>query len=121
MQDVVASLEVFLAPMTALLTPGPAMADAKGVPQPNPVLLLLDPLLTDLPFEWLPQLQQATAVVRDFSLHVQHSRATVAAACQVLIPSLHCLFFMSSKSQHHSVGCLCLPTSEQAAHELQTK
>ena len=83
MQDVVASLEVFLAPMTALLTPGPAMADAKGVPQPNPVLLLLDPLLTDLPFEWLPQLQQATAVVRDFSLHMQYSRATVAAARQV--------------------------------------
>ncbi len=83
MQDVVASLEAFLAPLTALLTPGPAMADAKGVQQPNPVLLLLDPLLTDLPFEWLPQLQQATAVVRDFSLHVQHSRATAAAARQV--------------------------------------
>jgi len=79
----VASLEAFLAPLTALLTPGPAMADAKGVQQPNPVLLLLDPLLTDLPFEWLPQLQQATAVVRDFSLHVQHSRATAAAARQV--------------------------------------
>ncbi|DBA87841.1 TPA: hypothetical protein ACH3X1_004837 [Trebouxia sp. C0004] len=81
-QEVVASLEAFLAPLTALLTPGPAMADAKGVQQPNPVLLLLDPLLTDLPFEWLPQLQQATAVVRDFSLHVQYSRATVAAARQ---------------------------------------
>ncbi len=78
-----ASLEAFLAPLTALLTPGPAMGDAKGVQQPNPVLLLLDPLLTDLPFEWLPQLQQATAVVRDFSLHVQNSRATVAAARQV--------------------------------------
>ena len=83
MQDVVASLEAFLAPLTALLTPEPAMADAKGAQQPNPVLLLLDPLLTDLPFEWLPQLQQATAVVRDFSLHVQHSRTTVAAARQV--------------------------------------
>ena len=76
-------LETFLAPLAALLTPAAPTLDAKGAQQPNPVLLLLDPLLTDLPFEWLPQLQQATAVVRDFSLHVQFTRATVAAARQV--------------------------------------
>lgn len=83
MQVVVGCLETFLGPLAALLTPTGPTLDAKGVQQPNPVLLLLDPLLTDLPFEWLPQLQQATAVVRDFSLHVQYSRATVGAARQV--------------------------------------
>ena len=73
------SLEGFLGPVAALLTPGPAVS----MQQANPVLLLLDHQLHDLPFEWLPQLKQATAVIRDFSLHVQHSRTTAAATRQV--------------------------------------
>ena len=82
MQDVVTSLEALLGPLTGLLTPSPAPADTKGTQQIAPVLLLLDAQLADLPFEWLPQLKQA-AVVRDFSLHVQYSRAVAAASRQV--------------------------------------
>jgi len=79
----VSSLEAFLRPVAAVFVLGPAVADAKGVQQANPVLLLLDSQLADLPFEWLPQLRPATAVSRDFSLHVQYTRNTVAATRQV--------------------------------------
>ena len=83
MQDVLTSLGALLGPLTGLLSPSPAPADAKGIQQSSPVLLLLDAQLADLPLEWLPQLKQA-AVVRDFSLHVQYSRAAAAALRQVI-------------------------------------
>lgn len=70
-------LEELLGAAAPLLTPPPAgPPDNKGNPQPScPVLLLLDYSLADLPWESLPQLQQAGAIARDFSLHLQHSRA----------------------------------------------
>ena len=86
MQDTVDSLAALLGPAAALLVPPPAMQDAKGTQQNTAVLLLLDPKLTDLPFEWLPQLKAASAVVRDFSLHVHFSRMSVAtSAPQVML------------------------------------
>ena len=83
MQDTVDSLVALLGPAAPLLAP-PAAQDAKGTQQNTSVLLLLDPQLTDLPFEWLPQLKAASAVVRDFSLHVYYSRMSASeSATQV--------------------------------------
>lgn len=86
-QSIIDSLGSLLAPIADLLSPLPAVTDSKGVQQGTPVLLLLDSQLTDLPFEWLPQLKAASAVVRDFSLHVHHSRMNVAASRQVCTSS----------------------------------
>ena len=80
MQDILDSLAAVLGPAAPLLSAPPAPQDPKGVLQSCPVLLLLDAQLADLPFEWLPQLKSAIAVVRDFSLHVHYSRMTVAAS-----------------------------------------
>ena len=90
MQDAVDSLAALLGPAAALLVPPPAAQDAKGAQSP-PVLLLLDPQLTDLPFEWLPQLKAASAVVRDFSLHVHHSRMSAAASAPQVMQVACCM------------------------------
>ena len=84
-QAVVTALAEMLGDAASLLTPPAAgPPDNKGNLQPScPLLLLLDIRLADLPWESLPQLQQVSAVARDFSLHVQHSRATAAATSQV--------------------------------------
>ncbi|KAL3147909.1 Cilia and flagella associated protein 46 [Trebouxia sp. C0010 RCD-2024] len=79
-QGVLDSLAALLGPAAPLLSAPPAAQDSKGGSQGCPVLLLLDAQLVDLPFEWLPQLKSASAVVRDFSLHVHHSRMTVASS-----------------------------------------
>ena len=91
MQDTVDSLADLLAPAAALLVPPPVAKDAKGVQQNTPVLLLLDPQLTDLPFEWLPQLKAASAVVRDFSLHVHFSRTSVATSAPQVMQIACCM------------------------------
>lgn len=85
LQALLTGLEELVGPAAPMLTPPPAgPPDNKGVPQPScPVLLLLDLGLADLPWESLPQLQQASAVAGDFSLHLQHSRTTAAASTQV--------------------------------------
>ena len=86
LQGLVTSLEGLLGSAAALLV-APALGppDVKGnLQQSCPVLLLLDYCLADLPWEGLPQLQQATAVARDFSLHLQYSRTSAAALSQVL-------------------------------------
>ena len=90
MQDTVYSLAALLGPAAPLLTPPSPAQDAKGVQQTPAVLLLLDPQLTDLPFDWLPQLKAANAVVRDFSLHVHYTRMTVAVSSpQVMQAAWH--------------------------------
>ena len=91
MQDAVDSLADLLGPAAALLVPPPAAQDAKGTQQNTAVLLLLDPQLTDLPFEWLPQLKAASAVVRDFSLHVHYSRMSVAASAPQVMQIACCM------------------------------
>lgn len=80
MQDTLDSLAALLGPAAPLLTPPPAAQDTKGAQQTTAVLLLLDPQLADLPFEWLPQLKAAGAVVRDFSLHVHYTRMSAAVS-----------------------------------------
>ena len=80
LQDVLDSLSAFLGPIALLLSPVPAASDSKGVQQANPLLLLVDAQLAEFPFEGLPQLKAASAVVRDFSMHVHHSRMMEAAA-----------------------------------------
>ncbi|KAL3130482.1 hypothetical protein ABBQ38_008299 [Trebouxia sp. C0009 RCD-2024] len=80
-QSVLDSLAALLGPAAPLLSAPPAAQGVpKGGPQSCPVLLLLDAQLVDLPFEWLPQLKSASAVVRDFSLHVHYGRMTAAAS-----------------------------------------
>lgn len=103
MQDTLDSLAALLGPAAPLLTPAPAAQDAKGAQQTSAVLLLLDPQLTDLPFEWLPQLKAASAVVRDFSLHVHHTRMSVAVSSpQVMQAAWHRV-----NSQLRVYVCVC--------------
>lgn len=86
LQGLITSLEGLLGSAAALLSP-PALGppDAKGnLQQSCPLLLLLDYCLADLPWESLPQLQQGTAVARDFSLHLQYIRTSAAASSQVV-------------------------------------
>ena len=113
LQGIIDSLAALLTPMAHLLSPTSAVTDPKGVQQGTPVLLLLDSQLTDLPFEWLPQLKIASAVVRDFSLHVQHSRMAVAASRQV------CLMFLVCKGDvcciRHAYDMRCATVSFMAS------
>lgn len=92
MQSVLDSLAALLGPAAPLLSAPPAAQGVpKGGPQSCPVLLLLDAQLVDLPFEWLPQLKSASAVVRDFSLHVHYGRMTAAASGRQVMQLAFCI------------------------------
>ena len=106
MQDTVDSLAAVLGPAAPLMVAPSAAQDAKGSQQNTSVLLLLDPQLTDLPFEWLPQLKAASAVVRDFSLHVHYSRMSAAASAPQVPYSMQLACCMAWGTRQYKMRCM---------------